>query len=356
MDMASAVRFVDDFRDSSPGTIDGHKLIHIGNQIQRRIFRKGKVKHLIFVEEGTRNIWYKDAMHSVGASKMGFSKTRLRMHPKAVSMEQYAEYFLDGKDDGWLLRNDYRLVEVERICRAIYTEDEEIKFESASADGTTLEEIIKGDVKFGIMIPKNGKYFTYKAMDWEGRWINHEQIQKALTISWNKTEKVIDLEFREAQSGEYVDFKVYFRRVADDPLLTQNTLMYHFYPISDFNNPNRGVCVVNIDYPWSSTGHGIPLHIYDPEHYPEPTIATAKIFDFDAIYDHEGTGHGLGLGHSPNQNTKMFGNERGMIESMFDEEPQETVPRLQAKYPIEEISESDLQRWKDYYKVRQDKY
>ena len=363
MDMSDAVRFVDDYmdknpktRDSSPGTVNGHRLIHIGNQIQIRIFRRGKIKHLIFVEEGTRNIWYKDSMHSVGVVKMGFSQSRRGLHPKAVTMEKYAEYFLDGKDDSWLLQNNYRLIENERICRAVYNETKDVSFESASADGTTLDEIIKGDVKYGIMVPRNGKYFTYRAMDWNGRWISDDQIKRGITISWNKTEKVIDLEFREAKKGEYADFKIYFRNTADDPLLTKNTIMYHYYPISNYENPNRGVCVVNTDFPFSSTGDGILLHIFDPEHYPNPVTSSVKIMDFDAIYDHEGSGHGLGLPHSPNRNTKMFGNEGGMAESIFSEEPYETIPRLQAKYPKKIMKEHHRKRWIDYYNVRQDKY
>ena len=242
----------------------------------------------------------------------------------------------------------------DKLCRAIITEDN-IAFESAVARGSTLQQIIEDDKNYGVMIPYNGKYFTYRVVDWEGKWISHKRIRDAITFTWNKVEKIVDLEFREAKDGEYADFKIYFRRVADDSLLTENTLMYHFYPISNYDNPNRGVCVVNVDYTWSSSGDGIPLHIYDPDHYSTPTIATAKIFDFDAIYEHEGPGHGLGLPHSPNRQTKMFGNESDMIESMFDEVPYETVPRLQAKYPKKEMKESRLKRWIRWFKATRDR-
>ena len=363
MDTSTVVRLVDDYidddyhtRDSCPGKVNGHKLIHIGNQIERRIFRRGRVKHLIYLEEGTRNIWYKDSNCSPGAVAMGFSTKRLANHPNAVPMEQYAKYFIDQVDDSWLARNDFQLVDIERVCRAILTEDRQVAFESATVSGATLEEIIADDKKYGMMVPKNGKYFTYRVMDWEGKWISNKQITRGVTIAWNKVEKVIDIECREALPGEYADFKIYFRRVQDDPLLTKDTLQYQFYPISNFDNPNRGVCVVNADYPWTTNGEGIPLHIFDPDHYPEPINSTAQTIDFDAVYDHEGPGHGLGLPHSPNKNTKMYGNYSGMIESIFDEEPLETIPRLHAKYPLEIMPEHQLQRWIDYYKVRQDKY
>jgi len=243
----------------------------------------------------------------------------------------------------------------ERICRVILSKDKDIHFESVVANGNTLQEIIKADKEYGVMIPKNGKYFTYRVMDWEGKWISNKRIRKAVTFTWNKVEKILDLDFKEAKRGEYVDFKVYFRRVVDDPLLTKNTLMYHYYPISDFNNAKRGVCVVNIDYPWTSNGKAIPLHIYDPEHYPDVTTSSVKTFDFDATYEHEGPGHGLGLPHSPNKNTKLYWNYSGMTESMFDEEPQETVLRLQAKYPKNNMKLSRLRRWINWFKSTRDR-
>jgi len=243
----------------------------------------------------------------------------------------------------------------EQICRAILTEDDDIKFESAVAQGSTLEQIIEDDKRYGVMVPYNGKYFTYRVMDWQGKWISNRRIRKAITFTWNKVEKIVDLEFREAKDGEYADFKIYFRSTADDPRLTKNTLQYQFYPISDFNNENRGVCVVNTDFPWTSDGEEIPLHIYDPEHYPDVTTSTAITFDFDATYEHEGPGHGLGLPHSPHKKTKMYGNYGDMAESMFDEVPQETVPRLQAKHPKKEMKPHILKRWIRWFKATRDR-
>jgi len=125
--MTTVVRIVDDWidkdpatRDSCPGTVYGHKLIPIGRQIQRRLFRRNTIKHLIFQEENTRNIWYKDSFCNAGVVAMGFSLSRLDMHPKAVPMEVYAEIFLDGVNrlvipvgtsaKEWLKRNDFELV------------------------------------------------------------------------------------------------------------------------------------------------------------------------------------------------------------------------------------------------------
>lgn len=365
MDMSNVVRFVDDYldndpktRNSSPGKVFGHNLILIGKQIERRPFRQKRVKHLIFQEEGTRNIWYKNTFDYPSIVAMGFSTSKLTQHPKAVPMEQYARYFIDRIDEDWIKRNDFELVDIERICRVILSDDKKtVTFESATGSGSTLEEKIAGDVKYGKMIPKNGKYFTYRVESWNGKWISNEQIRKGVTIVWNRIEKIIDIECREVTDNEYADFIVQFHTVETDPRkqLTKNTLQYHFYPISDFNNPNRGVCVVNAAYPWTVDGVGIPLHIFDPVNYPKPVTSTAETIDFDSVYEHEAD-HGLGLPHSDRLQTKMYGNYNGMIEHTFDENPKETEPRLQAKYPKEILSQTHTKRWQDFFRIRSDKY
>ena len=250
------------------------------------------------------------------------------------------------------------------ICRAIVGPDDKVKFESVEAVGTTIPEIILDDKKYGVMVPRNGKYFTFKVFDWQGRWITNKQITTGVKIAWNMIETVISIKCFEAKANELPDFKVYFRRLTDDPQLTANTLMYHFYPINNINDPNRGVCVVNADFDWTSNGSGIPLHIYDPTHYPKPVAGQAHTYDFDATYQHEAPGHGLGLPHSPNKFKKMSPNYTIMSESIFDESDDETILRLQAKYPKRILTGfgkfkniiMDSKRWKEYFKFRRDHY
>jgi len=248
------------------------------------------------------------------------------------------------------------IIMTDKMCRATVNEKGKISFDSAISNGSTLEEIIQGDKQYGMMVPRNGAYFTYRVEDWQNRWMKLKQLRKGIALAWTTVEKVIDIDVREAKIDELPDFTIYFRKTDDDPYLTSNTLMYHYYPISDINNPNRGVCVVNADYIWTMDGEGIPLYIFDPEHYPEPVGSTVKTFDFDDIYVHEGPGHGLGLPHSPNLNTKMYGNASGMANTIFDETPYETIPRLQAKYPKKEISAWHLFRWIRYLLRRREKY
>lgn len=117
MNMQGIVRFVDAWtdndpktRDSSPGTLDGKKLVAIGVQKERRLLVFKRVKHVIFRLKGTREIWYKNNFDYPVAVAMGFSLSRLDLHPKAIPMEQYAKLFIDKTDLEWLARNDFELV------------------------------------------------------------------------------------------------------------------------------------------------------------------------------------------------------------------------------------------------------
>ena len=118
MNLGPMVRFVDDFRHSCPGTVNGNTLVHIANQIQRRRWRKNKIKHMIFQEKGTRNLWYKNSNCNAGVVAMGFSLKRLDMHPKAKTSLYYADKFLGPEQPdnkwtermNWLKRNDFELI------------------------------------------------------------------------------------------------------------------------------------------------------------------------------------------------------------------------------------------------------
>lgn len=117
MDISTVVRFVDDYNDknpktnnSSPGALDGKKLIKIGVQKERRLLVLKRVKHIIFVLEGTREIWYKNTFDYPVAVAMGFKASKLKWHPKSVTMEQYARLFLDKVDPDWLKLYDYELI------------------------------------------------------------------------------------------------------------------------------------------------------------------------------------------------------------------------------------------------------
>ena len=247
------------------------------------------------------------------------------------------------------------------ICRAVLHNTDMLEFLSAAAMGDSITKIIEDDKKYGKMEPLNGQYFTFKVYDWKGRWITKKQLIKGVGIAWEQVEKVINIKVKEAKGAEKPDFRIYFRGTDDDPLLTKDTIQYHYYPITNPDSPNRGVCVVNTDFKITIHGNGINMHEIDPEHYPEDTTAKGSDIDFDQVYQHE-LCHGLGLPHSPHKYKLTSPNYGIMAESIFDEIPEkltgegETILRLQAKYPKKNMILRKLKRWIAYFKVRRDKY
>jgi hypothetical protein len=127
IDINTAVRFVDDYmdkdpttRDSSPGSVYGKKLKLVAYQWERRLIGRGKIKHVIFVAEGTRDIWYKKNYDYPAVVKMGFSLAEQGMDRKSLPMEVYSLIFINGKlypdlfvvhlgtsVKNWMQRNDF---------------------------------------------------------------------------------------------------------------------------------------------------------------------------------------------------------------------------------------------------------
>lgn len=245
------------------------------------------------------------------------------------------------------------------LCKAEVKKGK-VEFSGPANTGRTLEEQIQEDKKYGMMVPRNGKYFTWEAKDWRGRHISQKQVNYGINLAWTQAELEIVLDVKKAQPFDIPDFKIEFRRTIDDPELTSNTLMYHYYPINNQDNPFRGLCVVNTDFPWTVHGNPLSMHEIDPVHYPahpedfpEHIDSTGGTFDFDQVYTHEGPGHGLGLPHSPNRWEVMYGNYSGMAEffTTWDK------ARLVAKYGARPWWKKHFYtRFVQWYQIRSDRY
>ena len=112
VDPKSLMYWVDNWRNADPGEVGGKKLALIAIQHARRLrnlWRKKPKNYIYRIGKG-REIVYKRYSKSPAVMKMGISIKRLRNHPNAVSMEKYAEYFIDHKDSDWLERNNYELI------------------------------------------------------------------------------------------------------------------------------------------------------------------------------------------------------------------------------------------------------
>jgi len=238
------------------------------------------------------------------------------------------------------------------ICQAILKNDR-IEFTGPVNFSTTLKEQIQEDKKFGMMYPRNEKYFTWKAEDWEGNHIKKKQVLYGINLAWTQAELEIPIDVKRARPKEPADFRIAFRRTEDDSDLTKGTLMYHYYPINEVDHPLRGLCVVNTDFPWTVHGNPISMHEINPLHYPEDTKSTGQTFDFDQVYTHEGPGHGLGLPHSPLDYQMMSPSYTIMSEFLTKWDKK----RLIAKYGARSWwNKWFYKRWINWYKVRSDRY
>lgn len=227
------------------------------------------------------------------------------------------------------------------ICKAV-AKGSDVAFTAPITSSYNIDDIIEEDKKYGIFKPKNGEYFTYKVLN-EDEEITNKQVLKSIQYSYRRISLRTNLKFRRARKGEYADFKIDFRTVDTDPekQLTPSTLMYHYFPINDPNNGLRGLCVVNKDYFWTTSGKSLDMHHIDPEHYPEKGSGyIGKTYDFDQVYCHEVL-HGLGLPHSKGDGHMMSPNYGIMGEWLSEED----IKRLQAKYGVRVIKERLLNRW-----------
>ena len=159
---------------------------------------------------------------------------------------------------------------VGHICKATVYEDD-IEFQSARLESTEINSIIEEDKRYGVFQPFNGKYYTYRVQN-EDEEITNEQVLKSIEYSYRRISLRTNLKFRRAREGEYADLKIEFRTVESDPekQLKSSTLMYHYYPISNSTNRLRGLCVINKNYYWTTSGGSLDMHYIDPEHYPTP--------------------------------------------------------------------------------------
>ena len=241
-----------------------------------------------------------------------------------------------------------------QICRVLYNEKtDEIEFESAIAQSTDLDEIIESDKRFGVMVPANGDHFTYRIDDTKNGEVTIAMLNRAIGLAWTSWRLRLNFNVKRAVKGEYADFRAMFRSPATDErkFMTNQTIMYAYYPVSNLNDPNRGLCVINPNFYFTVDGKPLSLHIIDPKNYPEPTDTTGRTIDLDAVLRHE-FGHLIGLQHDPIRRTTMFAGYGGIAEFLTDRD----IARGVAKYGKKNITENRLIRWLKWLFVRSENY
>lgn len=226
------------------------------------------------------------------------------------------------------------------ICRVEHANN--INFTGPMADHTLLDSVISTDRRYGVMLPRNGRYFTFRIIDTNDNEVTEKMLNQAVKLAWKSWTLRLDIDVRQAKPNQKADFTIYFRTPENDERghMKKNTIMYHFFPIGDYNHPDRGVCVINPNFHFTSHGKPVSMHLIDPEHYDRDTIAKGSTIDLDAVLRHE-FGHALGLPHDPVPHNTMSTPYNVLSEFL---KPRD-IARGIAKYGERAMPESRLRRW-----------
>ncbi len=222
-----------------------------------------------------------------------------------------------------------------KYCEIILRNGQAVSLEGTTDKKLTIQQRIQEDKKYGLFKPRNGKYFTYRVHGQDVE-ITHKRVIKAVQLGFKRWSIYADFKVKKARGNEIPDFNIYFRSVSEDPLLKKNTIMYHYYPISDLNNPLRGMCVINKDFFYTKDGR---------------IIGGKRTMDIDKILCHE-FGHGFGLPHDKELYTIMYYSEGGMSEYPSTRD----IARIQAKMGKTKKSLSIIKRWLRWLFIRSEKY
>ena len=144
--------------------------------------------------------------------------------------------------------------------------ENKIKFQSKHSTIHSITKLIENDKENEIFKPCNKKYFTFKILDVDGQEITKRQLTKAIKLAFLSWSVRINIEVKKARKGQYADFKIKFSNPTKDKYLDADTIMYHYYPIDDFDDPLRGLCVINSLFHYTSHGNDIPRYLVEPKH------------------------------------------------------------------------------------------
>jgi len=158
---------------------------------------------------------------------------------------------------------------------------------------------IKEDRKFGVAVPYNNKYFTFRCYD-EDTEVPKPVAEYIIDIAYSAWEYDLNINVKIAPEDlpdSAVDFKLYFKTTTTDKNLRGSTLAYHYYPISH-QSEYKGICVINKEYFYNINGENISLGIIDPLNYRPDEKKKGRTYNLVKILRHE-FGHGLlGLPHT----------------------------------------------------------
>ncbi len=193
-----------------------------------------------------------------------------------------------------------------QICKILVGKSN-FEFESAEAIPADLQTIITNDKAYGVMKPKNGKFYTWAILN-EDTEVSKQEMKKIVTDVVSAYEFEFNVDFQYTDDYTNADIKMSFGDEGKDPNLTSNTIAYMGYPFP--NSEFYGICVINRKFTYTHDGEprtgeemilmGIPVQFKDGTY---GTLFLVKILM------HE-WGHGIGgLPHDPTADNIMSSNE-----------------------------------------------
>ena len=238
------------------------------------------------------------------------------------------------------------------LCKVIQ-EGGKLEYLSPMLGSTDINEMVENDKKYGMMTPRNGDYFTYRVSNTHDLELTDREMIRAVTLAWQHWSKRINITMRRARNNEEPDFRVIFRTPGTDErnVMTDRTIMYHYYPINNLESPYRGLCVVNSMFYYTVHGRPVSMHEVDPDNYPENTGTQGSTIDIDQVFTHE-FGHAIGLPHDKEKHNLMSPSYGIMAEFPTERD----VFRGVMKYGVPQRRASWFSRWYRYLRHRSDNY
>ena len=223
---------------------------------------------------------------------------------------------------------------MESYCELVLKNGKVLSVDNTTNEKLTITQQIEEDKKYNTFKPRNGKYFTYKVHGQDVE-ITHKRVIKAVQYGFKRWSIYANFKIKKARRDDIPDFNIFFKSPKDDPLLNENTVMYHYYPIDDIKNPLRGKCVINKNFYYTDNGE-----LEDGK----------STMDIDQILCHE-FGHGFGLPHDKYPYTVMYYSTGGMSEYPSER----CIARIQAKMgKTKKVGR--IKRWLIWLHIRSENY
>ena len=223
---------------------------------------------------------------------------------------------------------------MKQICKLQFDKKNRIVTTAKKTNFRNIEDLIEHDKHFGILKPRNGKYFTFKIINMSEEELSYRQIRKAVRYGLRRIKFKTNIKIRYRKNpSTLTDLTIIGRTPSTDERkeMDNNTIMYAYFPIDDFDDPDRGIVVVNTDVDFTAHGRN-------------------NTVDMDQVFTHE-FGHSFGLPHDGNEKSIMYAYENN-VDILHERD----ILRFQAKYGKRTWKKGMEERVLRMFRIRSEDY